>query len=134
VVLHMSPGVTAGTDAGPNTSIGLAGTRARGRGHQRGRASPGKTGSYHISAAPSLRVFMLVGLTTTGEQGRLVAKTVSLRMPAWRIWVGGITRPHEIADLNVPLASYRAGNAARAGFLIDGGVTATFRRPREQRP
>jgi hypothetical protein len=43
-------------------------------------------------------------------------------------------RPHEIADLNVPPASYRAGNAARAGFLIDGGVTATFRRPREQRP
>jgi NAD(P)-dependent dehydrogenase (short-subunit alcohol dehydrogenase family) len=47
---------------------------------------------------------------------------------------GRFTRPREIADLVVPLASDRAGNVTRAGSVIDGGLTTALRRPPGQRP
>jgi NAD(P)-dependent dehydrogenase (short-subunit alcohol dehydrogenase family) len=39
---------------------------------------------------------------------------------------GGFTRPEEVADLVVLLASDRAGNLAGTDFVIDGGLVTTL--------
>lgn len=39
---------------------------------------------------------------------------------------GRFSRPEEVADLVVFLASDRAGNVTGADFVIDGGMTATL--------
>jgi NAD(P)-dependent dehydrogenase (short-subunit alcohol dehydrogenase family) len=39
---------------------------------------------------------------------------------------GRFTRPEQVADLVVLLASDRAGNVTGADFVIDGGLTTTL--------
>jgi NAD(P)-dependent dehydrogenase (short-subunit alcohol dehydrogenase family) len=39
---------------------------------------------------------------------------------------GRFTRPEEVADLVVLLASERAGNVTGADFVIDGGLVQTL--------
>ena len=39
---------------------------------------------------------------------------------------GRFTRPEEVADLVLPLASDRVGNVTGADFVIDGGMIPTL--------
>jgi NAD(P)-dependent dehydrogenase (short-subunit alcohol dehydrogenase family) len=57
----------------------------------------------------------------TGAQPDAVAKQAAEQMVT-----GRFTRPQEVADLVLLLASDRAGNVTGADFVIDGGLITTL--------
>ncbi|MFE7389649.1 SDR family oxidoreductase [Streptomyces sp. NPDC057582] len=59
------------------------------------------------------------------RRGRAIAVLTSPRGAAAQSVTGRFTRPDEVADLVVLLASERTGNVTGSDFVIDGGLITT---------